>query len=286
MRKRPTSATPPAPTGTEERRPGFVDALAKGLRILAAFEHDAALGNSELAESLGLPKATVSRLTGTLVTLGYLQVDDQSRKYMLGSRLLGLGANLQRHIRLQRAARPMLQELADTLNLNVVIGTLDGVHVLMLEGSRAPRGRLTVNYVMGSHMPLGTTAIGMGCIIAAPMRERARLLEELRRAHPDDWTQVRERVEQAHADCKRQRFIVSVKSDGEMIAAAAVPFIGENGRAFCFAAIGPAAELPRTRLLQHVGPALADRVDDLARQLGGSPATAAAPARTSRRTVR
>ena len=286
MRKQPTPATPPALTDVAERRPGFVDALAKGLRILGAFEHDGALSNSELTEMLNLPKATVSRLTGTLVTLGYLQVDDESRKYMLGSRVFGLGANLQRHIRLQRTARPLLQELADTLNLNAVIGTLDGAQVLMLEGSRAPRGRLTVNYVMGSHLPLGTTAIGMGCIVAAPIRERARLLEELRDSHPDDWAAVRERVERAHAERKQQRFIVSEKSDGQMIAAAAVPLIGENGRVFCFAAIGPAGELPRMRLLRQVGPALADLVDHLAHKLGGLPATAASPARVGRPTAR
>jgi len=179
-----------------------------------------------------------------------------------------------------------MQQLANTLDLNVVIGTREGAEVLLVEVARAPRCRLTVNSDIGSHLPLGTTAIGMGCLVAAQVRERVRLLNELKRLHPDDWAQVRERIEQAHAQRERQRFIVSLKSAGALIAAVAVPLIGERGRVFCFAAIGPAAALPRTRLLNHVGPALADMVDRLACDLGGTRATAASPARSGRQAAR
>lgn len=50
--------------------------LTRGLDILRAFAaNDATLGNQQLIERTGLPKATVSRLTATLVSLGYLHHD-------------------------------------------------------------------------------------------------------------------------------------------------------------------------------------------------------------------
>ena len=59
--------------GTTQDNPDFVQSLAKGLEILSAFSGGSSLGNQQLVKLTGLPKATVSRLTTTLVTLGYLQ---------------------------------------------------------------------------------------------------------------------------------------------------------------------------------------------------------------------
>ena len=55
------------------RHPDFNSALARGFRILRAFQvGDSFLGNAELARRSKIPKATVSRLTHTLCQLGYL----------------------------------------------------------------------------------------------------------------------------------------------------------------------------------------------------------------------
>jgi Fic family protein len=55
------------------RHPQFVIALARGIAILNSFERsNGLLGNQEIARLTNLPKATVSRLTFTLASLGYL----------------------------------------------------------------------------------------------------------------------------------------------------------------------------------------------------------------------
>jgi hypothetical protein len=60
-----------ATNGAKDRK--FVAALARGLDILRVFTpNDGLLGNQEIAQRSGLPKATVSRLTYTLRRLGYL----------------------------------------------------------------------------------------------------------------------------------------------------------------------------------------------------------------------
>ncbi|HEY5754397.1 MAG TPA: helix-turn-helix domain-containing protein, partial [Steroidobacter sp.] len=52
----------------------FVEAAARGLSILQAFgQRGGTLGNTDLHELTGLSKPTVTRLTHTLLTLGYLR---------------------------------------------------------------------------------------------------------------------------------------------------------------------------------------------------------------------
>jgi hypothetical protein len=63
--------TADAPRGAEERY--FITALARGLEVLACFRSaDKGLSNQQIAERCGLPKSTVTRITYTLTTLGYL----------------------------------------------------------------------------------------------------------------------------------------------------------------------------------------------------------------------
>ncbi len=112
MRERPTHDPQP---GIAQDHPDFVHALAKGLEILSAFSSGALLGNQQLVKLTGLPKATVSRLTTTLVTLGYLQPDSQTRKLRMGTRVLGKGVTVQREIGLQRIARPFMEALSNDL---------------------------------------------------------------------------------------------------------------------------------------------------------------------------
>ena len=65
----------------------FVTALARGLEILECFKfEDRYLGNREIVEKTGLPKATVSRLTHTLTELGYLRYSERLGKYNFGNR--------------------------------------------------------------------------------------------------------------------------------------------------------------------------------------------------------
>lgn len=154
--------------GADGRRGDFMTSLAKGLEILAAFEVGHPLGNQELVAITGLPKTTVSRITGTLASLGYLRLDEQSRKYSMGARVLGLGASVQRHIGLLRTARPHMQRLADELDIAVILGARDRTGLVFLEVIHPPRNALTINTDSGSVVPIERTSIGLAYLVAAP----------------------------------------------------------------------------------------------------------------------
>src|SRR5579871_1512045 len=116
---------------------GFATTLAKGLVVLEAFDARAtALGNSELSARTGIPRPTVARLTHTLAELGYLRYDESLAKYRLGARPLRIMRPLLAGMAFRQAARPLMQELAESVRGTVSIGPLDGNDAIYAETAR------------------------------------------------------------------------------------------------------------------------------------------------------
>ena len=60
----------------------FVASLEKGLRVLNAFRtHRQSLGITDIAQATNLDKSAAQRFTNTLHRLGYLEKDEQTRRY-------------------------------------------------------------------------------------------------------------------------------------------------------------------------------------------------------------
>lgn len=252
------------------RSADFVSSLAKGLEILAAFDRGEVLGNQDLVHRTGMPKATVSRLTGTLAVLGYLFHDEQTRKYAIGARLLGISASVQRHLGLQRAARPLMETLAKRVDTTVLLGTRDRHSIVFLEVVRPQQSRLVVNSDAGTLVPLETTAIGKAYLVVASVAERVRILEGVRRRRPDDWDSLRRGIEQAHSEYRKRGFVTSC-NPGNSVNGVAVPLVLKDARsAFSFGCAGPAKQLGRARLTEELGPHLLQMVAQIQDQLSGT----------------
>lgn len=82
------------------------------------------LGNGDLVELTGLPKATVSRLARTLVEAGYLEHDTLGRGYRLGLPLLGLAQALRSSSTVLQAAAPRVRKTAQALRINVGVAVI------------------------------------------------------------------------------------------------------------------------------------------------------------------
>jgi DNA-binding IclR family transcriptional regulator len=245
--------------------PNFVHALAKGLEILSSFSEGEMLGNQQLVEITGLPKATVSRLTSTLVELGYLRIDQQSRKLMMGNRLLGMGISVQRKLGVQRCARPFMEAMSHEYGLTVSMGARDRLGLVVLEVSRPPdHAQLVVNFDAGTHLPLTKTSIGLACIVGAPVKERTKILEELHERSGSEWSEVRTRIEQAHREYEKFGFVVSQRSIGREVSGVAVPmgFAGHKA-SYAFNFAGPSNRMSLAYMRKELGPRLQAMVRDI-----------------------
>jgi DNA-binding IclR family transcriptional regulator len=249
-----------------------VHALTKGIQILDEFFQQASLSNAELVRRPGLPKATVSRLTGTLCATGYLQQDGATRLFSLGTRLFALVASNQRNVGLMAVARPHMAALAAETDLTVAVGTRDRLGVVFLEVARPQKNRLVINSDAGTVLPLESTAIGLAYLAAAGLAEKARLLEGLRRRHEDDWIVIRERIVRAQRDLLKHGFVMSQKSWGRDVSAVAAPLKlpGRSGL-YSFNCAGAASQLGVLALQRELGPKLLQTVQRIREELARNP---------------
>lgn len=141
--------------------------LARGLELLRCFTPDRSiLGNGELAQMLQLPKATISRLTYTLMCMGYLTGTEFYGKYQLGAAALSVGYPLLAQLTLRRIARPLMLALANLHQCTVSIGIRDRLSMVYIEVIRASNRQVYAHDVGSTHPILGTApgrAYLMGC---------------------------------------------------------------------------------------------------------------------------
>jgi len=175
----------------------FVKSLARGFKVLRAFRaEDRGLTNAELARRTGFPKPTVSRLTFTLLSLGYLHLDDDTGRYFLHPHVLTLGYPVLRQLSIRELARPLMQELADLVRGAVVLGMRDGLSMIIIERARH-RTMATWPLDIGVARDIATTAIGRAYIVALEEQERNTLLAEVRADDESRWREIERGIDDA-----------------------------------------------------------------------------------------
>ncbi|MFJ9391717.1 IclR family transcriptional regulator [Nocardioides sp. NPDC101246] len=132
--------------------------LGKAVTILRAFTvDDQVLSLAELVRRTGLPKATVHRVAGDLVTNRLLERTSLGYRLSGGLFELGMRASVERS--LLELAMPFLQDLYERTHETVHLGVREGrdvVYVAKIGGHRqAPTPSRT-----GGRMPVHCTAIG------------------------------------------------------------------------------------------------------------------------------
>lgn len=158
-----------------------VAALARGLEILRCFSaREPTLSNGDIAVHTGLPKSTVSRLTKTLVELGYLRHDAPKRQYSVGPSVLALGYSALCNLRVADLARPHMQALADKTGALISLATRDRLSMLYIEACSSD-SLLSLRMGRGVRMPMMTTSIGRAFLGSLPEGERHHITEMLRK---------------------------------------------------------------------------------------------------------
>lgn len=164
----------------EETDRQFAINLSRGLQVLRAFTpSEYLLGNRELCEKTGLPKATISRLTYTLDQLGYLTRIDRLQKYRLGPGVLMLGYPMLASMEIRHLARPHIEKLAAQTGWTVNLGMLGKLEVVYIDALRIDHGNF-LKPDIGSARPLLTTALGRALLLASPAAQRASILNRLK----------------------------------------------------------------------------------------------------------
>jgi DNA-binding IclR family transcriptional regulator len=109
-----------------------IGSLEKALRLLEAIAERPGSSLAELSRVLQAPRAGVFRHLKALESLGYVETRKGTKKYVLGPRLIYLGAAARNHMHLPEIAHPQMVVLRDEFNETVNLGVLahsDVIHI-------------------------------------------------------------------------------------------------------------------------------------------------------------
>ena len=188
----PAMAGPPnKPAPPVDRQ--FANTLERGLRVLATFSGtQRELGNREIAEATSLPRPTVSRLTHTLVELGYLRRCPDSMRFELSTSVLKLGYPvLSGLLYFRRMATPPMQTLAKGIAGTCAVSVRDRLQMVTIE-SVTERDVLKRNPGAGLSIHFAVSTMGLAWMVAASSAEREQALREVAHGQPESLDEMRE----------------------------------------------------------------------------------------------
>ncbi len=157
--------------------PLMVQSVEKALRILAAFDADRSpLSLSQLARMLDFDKSTAQRFTHTLVKLGYLHKDPESKHFEMSVKVLELGHHYIRANAFVTRAMPALMQLhrrsQETVNLTI----LDGTDIVFVARLTSP-SMADTRVILGSRIAAYCTAPGRAMLSRLPREKAIEILE-------------------------------------------------------------------------------------------------------------
>lgn len=165
------------------RDPRYSQSLERGLAILGCFTSQRRMrGIADIAEELGMSRATTHRYASTLVALGYLE-QGSSPKYQLGLRIADLGMAALGATSLRRHSWAFLDELRRETSLTASLAVLDGPDVLLVDharGFRRGQYRIAPELASGSRLPPYCTALGKLLMAHLSSSELDRVISQLK----------------------------------------------------------------------------------------------------------
>ena len=146
--------------------------MERACAVLSAFSAaEPRLGLRELAERVGLPRATVHRLAGSLVAAGFMEHGDDGR-YALGLRMSELGALVRSDLDVVTTCSPAVDALAAATGETVLLGAVDwGTLELTVVGTRVSPHTLSVIPMAGRRQAIPPGCLGKALLSALPAAE-------------------------------------------------------------------------------------------------------------------
>lgn len=171
---------PPAEALSDKPAPrGGVQSIERAASLLDAVAGAPdGIGLVEVSAQVGLHTSTAFHLIRTLVGLGFLVQDGESKRYRIGSRLFTLAAGALDESALLTLGMPVLERLsADTGEAaHLAVRTDQSVTLI---ARTAASGMLQMSERAGVRRPLHATAIGKVVAAALPAPDLDRLLSEI-----------------------------------------------------------------------------------------------------------
>jgi len=153
--------------------------LKKSLTILNLFnERIESLRITDISKSLKINPSTLYPILSTLEKFGYIERNENDKKYSLGFEYLNKSELVLRRLDVRECAQPYLKELLYKCNENVHMGILDkNQNKVIYVDRKEASPSLTIHSFIGKKVPLYCTALGKVLMLSMDENRLHRYLE-------------------------------------------------------------------------------------------------------------
>ncbi|MCH8530951.1 MAG: helix-turn-helix domain-containing protein [Saccharospirillum sp.] len=232
--------------------------LFKGLQVLQVFsEGHANLTLSEVADLVGMNRATTRRFLLTLVDLGYLSIE--GKRYSLTPKVMTLGYNYLSNLPWWQMANPVAEEVSRKVSESCSIGVLSRDQLIFVARAQGPRA-LTINLSPGRVVPVHTAGIGRVLLSNLESSEQRDFFERNPPVALTPYTVTDvEAILDALQQVRQQGFAIVDQELEVGLLAIAVPIINNKGKAIAAMGISTQAQRrSREELINEFLPILKD----------------------------
>jgi len=244
-------------TSNGRPRDTSVQSVDRAVSILQSLSRRGPSGVTEIAETLGLHKATVFRLLATLESRGLVEQDTERGRYRLGFGMVELAAGAGRQSDLSLLSRPVCRELAAAVGETVNLAIHDGLEVITVDQEIGGATIASIDWV-GKRSPLHATAAGKVFLAYMPEQQADEVLGRgLAEYTPHTIVDPARLKDQLRA--VREREYATTSEEHEIgLAAIAAPVRSPDGRVVAAVTVSG----PTFRVNDDTVPALAEQVQD------------------------
>jgi DNA-binding IclR family transcriptional regulator len=213
--------------------------------VLDALRGAGGRGVTELADELGVAKSTVHNHLSTMRDHGFVVKADG--EYRLGLAFFSYGQEVRNDTAIYRAARPVVDDLVESLGEMVWLLTPEQGRVMYLYG-RAGRTTVDVNTILGSWEYMHCTSGGKAILAHYDDSEVDAVVERHGlAARTENTITDRDALDEELAAIRDRGYALNLGEDLEGIHAVAVPLLYEDEIRGSIAVAGPAHRVSRER---------------------------------------
>jgi IclR family transcriptional regulator, KDG regulon repressor len=162
--------------GDDRQRVG-IQSLGRAFGILEAVaRHREGIGLADLSRLVGLHNSTTFHLAKTMVALGYIRQEKDSKRYRIGRPLFALAASALDEIEMVNLATPVLEDLARQTGESSHFAVRMGDTIVVIARTSGP-GAFQLADRVGVVRPAHCTALGKAILASLQPEQLARLIK-------------------------------------------------------------------------------------------------------------
>jgi len=245
-----------------------VRAVERALQIMGCFDDEhPERGISEIAQAVGLHKATAYRIVTTLVNYSYLEWVGDGQKYRLGLELSNLGFKVIRRMDLRREALPYMKQYVREWDETCDLSIFDQGRVFYIEILRGNHA-LTIAAAVGQRLPAHCTASGKLFLAYLPEAELDAILSRPLNVYTDNTVTSPDELNKQFEIIRNQGYAVDYEEYEVGVCAVAAPIFNRGGNVI--AAIGGPSPISRMtpERINEIAEAFKDAAKAISQRMG------------------